>query len=93
MSSNEVTTTKVEEPVQVTRKDPKKIAAGKRLAEWGRKNREKLAQEAKAKENKSNLSYGIGAVIVIRVLGLLGYYIFKKGDNNAPKVTSVKTQK
>ena len=72
-----VTTTKTEVPLQITTKDPKKVAVGKRLAEWRRENKEKLTQEAKAQENKTNLSYGIGAVIAVGVLGLLGYYIYE----------------
>ena len=101
----QVNTTNVEVPLQVT-KDPKKVAAGKRLAEWRHKNKEKLAQEAKAESNEAQKSepnisqaYGTGAVIAVRVLGLLGYYIYnsKEGDNNDVKVTvrfvDVQTQK
>ena len=83
MASNEINATKAEEPVQVTTKNPKKVAAGKRLAECNRRNKEKLAWVAKAQESEPKLSYGVGAVISVVLLGLLGYYIYesKKADN------------
>ena len=65
MSSNEFTPTKMEEPVRVTIKNPKKVAVSERLAKWNRENRKKLAQVAKAEElaqatkaqeSKTNLS-------------------------------------
>ena len=34
-------------------KNPKEVEVGKRLAEWNRKNKEKLAQEAKAQKSES----------------------------------------
>ena len=89
-----------EVPLRVT---PKKVAAGKRLAQYNCRKKEELAQVAKAQpdeaqESESNLSYDAGAVIAVEVLGLHGYYIYesKKGDNNDIKVTlvgSVETQK
>ena len=59
------------ETQQVTTKDPKKVEAGKRLAEWNRKNKEEL--KAKGGNNKekqdssvsSTQCYGIGAIIVV----------------------------
>ena len=77
-------------------KDPKKIEVGKRLAEWNRRNKDKLAQPDKAQECEPNLSqaYGIGAVIALGVLGHLGYYIYQRGspgDNNATKATPVRS--
>ena len=78
-------------------KDPKKVTASKRLAEWHRSNKEKLAQAAKAQESEPKLTpsqaYGVGAVIAVGMFGLLGYYIYqsKKGDNNAIKVTPVRS--
>ena len=91
----------MEDPLRIMTKYPKKVEQGYRLAEWNHKNKEKLAQETKAQSNEacpdeaqeSNLSYGIGTVIVIGMLGLLGYYISKKGDKNDIKVISVETQK
>ena len=87
MENNNVTTTKAEVPVQVTTTDPKKVAAGQRLAEWHCRNKEKLAQVAKAQGSEPKLTlsqaYGIGSAKAVRVLGLLGYYIYqsKKGEN------------
>ena len=65
----QVNMTNVEEPLRVATKDLK-VAAGKKLAERSCKNKEKLAQESKAQpdealESESNLSYCVGAVIVI----------------------------
>ena len=56
MASNEVSTTNVEVSLQVTMKDPKKIAVGKRLAEWNCNNKEKLDQAAKTQESKPMLT-------------------------------------
>ena len=106
MENLQVTATKVEEPVQVMTKDPKKVAAGKRLAEWNPNNKEKLTQMAKTQESEPKLTssqaYGIGAVIAVGVLDLLGYwgvrlsgYVYqsRKGDTSkdAIKVTLVKS--
>ena len=68
------------------------------MAEYSPGNKEKLAQAAKAEENEPKLSqaYSIGAVIAVGVLGLLGYYIYQRGspgDNNATKVTPVRSVK
>ena len=98
VASNEVNTTNVEVPLQVTTKDPKKVAAGKRLDEWNRNNKEKLAQSAKTQQSEPKLTssqaYGVGAVMAVGVLGLLGYYVYqsRKGDTSkdATKVTPVR---
>ena len=81
---------------QVTTKDPRKVEAGKRLAEWNHRKKEELAQKSIAQESKLNLSqaYSTGAVIAVGVLGLLGYYIYQRsspGNNNAAKVTPVRS--
>ena len=39
MENNNFSTTNVEVPLQITMKDPKKVAQGKTLAEWNRKNK------------------------------------------------------
>ena len=67
--------TKVEEPAQMTTKDPQKVAQGKRLAEFNCRKKEELVQKSKAQESESNLSqaYGIEAVIAVGLLGFLGY--------------------
>ena len=77
----QVTTKEMKNQVQqVTTKDPKKVEAGKRLAKYNRKKREDL----KVKKNEVSQYYGIGAVLVVGVIGGLGYYIYqaKKGEVN-----------
>ena len=62
------------------------IYLSQRLAEFNHRRKEE-----QAKENKPNLSYGVGVVIAVGVLGLLGYYIYQRGspgDNNATNLTS-----
>ena len=72
---NEVT----KEPQRVTTKNPKKIEAGKRLAEHNRKKREakKIEEQVQLEKTASRVNqyYGIGAVIALGVIGGLGYYI------------------
>ena len=75
------------EPQRVTTKNPKKVEAGKRLAESNRKKRE-AKKQAKLEASGVNQYYGIGAVIALGVIGGLGYYIYraKKGEQqNNPK--------
>ena len=58
-----------------------------RLAESNRKKRE-VKKQAKLKASRVNQYYGIGAVIALRLIGGLGYYIYqtKKGEQqNNPK--------
>ena len=61
----------MKEPQQVTVKNPKKVEAGRRLAENNHKKRE---QKAKS-EAQSRVSqyYSIGAVLAVGVIGGLGY--------------------
>ena len=68
-----------EEPQRVTTKNPKKVEAGKRLAENNRKKREAKKREEQAKLEKSRVNqyYRIGAVIALGVIGGLGYYIYQ----------------
>ena len=78
------------EPQRVTTKNPKKVEAGKRLAESNHKKREaKKREQAKLEASGVNQYYGIGAVIALGVIGGLGYYIYhKKGEQpkqNNPK--------
>ena len=75
------------EPQRVTTKNPKKVEAGKRLAESSHKKRE-VKKQAKLEASGVNQYYGIGAVIALGVIGGLGYYIYrtKKGEQqNNPK--------
>ena len=66
---------------RVTTKNPKKVEAGKRLAESNRKKRE-AKKQAKLEASRVNQYYGIGAVLALGVIGGLGYYIYqsKKGE-------------
>ena len=80
------------EPQQVTTKNPKKIEAGKRLAESNHKKREAKKREEQVKLEASGVNqyYGIGAVLALGVIGGLGNYIYrtKKGEQpqqNNPK--------
>ena len=54
----------MKEPQRVTPKNPKKVEAGKRLAECNRKKREvkKREEQAKLEKRGANQYYGIGAV-------------------------------
>ena len=69
--------------------DPKKVEAGKRLAEYNRRKREELAQLAKTQSEPkltSSQYHGTGAIVAIGTLDILGYciYRFKKRE---PKET------
>ena len=60
------------QPVQrVTTKNPKKVEAGKRLAESNCKKRE-VKKESKLEASGVNQYYGIRAVIALGVIGGLG---------------------
>ena len=77
----------MKEPQRVTTKNPKKVEAGKRLAESNHKKRE-VKKQAKLETSRVNQYYGIGAVLALGVIGGLGYYIYqtKKGEQqNNPK--------
>ena len=72
---------------RVTTKNPKKVEAGKRLAESNRKKRE-AKKQVKLEASGVNQYYGIGAVLALGVISGLGYYIYrtKKGEQqNNPK--------
>ena len=75
------------EPQRVTTKNPKKVEAGKRLAESNCKKRE-AKKQAKLEASGVNQCYGLGAVIALGVIGGLGYYIYqtkKVEKQNNPK--------
>ena len=81
--------TKEPQVQRVTTKNPKKVEAGKRLAESNRKKRE-AKKQLKLEVSGVNQYYGIGVVLALGVIGGLGYYIFriKKGEQpqrNDPK--------
>ena len=72
---------------RVATKNPKKVEAGKRLAESNHKKRE-AKKQAKLEASGVNQYYGIGAVIAMEVIGGLGYYIYrtkKVEQQNNPK--------
>ena len=71
---------------QVTTKDPKKVEAGKRSAEYNRRKREELkAQKSEVKPVlDSSTCYGIGAVLAVGVIGGLGYYLYQAKVNIVP---------
>ena len=71
------------EAQRVTTKNPKKVEAGKRLAESNHKREAKKREEqAKLEASGVNQYYRIGVVIALGVIGGLGYYIYqsKKGE-------------
>ena len=63
-----------EQVQQVTTKDPKKVEAGKRLAECNRRKREQMrTQESKSKTQLTHYGAGAaGAVVAVGVLGVIG---------------------
>ena len=84
-----------QEPIQVTTKNPKRVEAGKRLAEYNRKKREDLKsmkesepqvkQQSTSEFASENMGYGIAALIAIAAVG--GYYFYTR-----PQKTSVKVR-
>ena len=73
---------------RVTTKNPKKVEAGKRLAESNRKKREAKKQaHLEASRNWKPVSqyYGIGAVLALGVIGGLGYYIYRSKKGEQPQ--------
>ena len=86
---------KIEAPAtQVTTKDPKKVAAGKRLAKYNLMKREELKRKReKEKEEKkinisytvrtnSTLTYGIGATLGV-IAVVVGYQVWKSKERKA----------
>ena len=57
---------------RVTTKNPKKVEAGKRLAESNRKKKE-AKKQAKLEASRVNQYSGIRAVVALAVIGGLGY--------------------
>ena len=82
---------------QVTTKNPKKVEAARRLAEYNHKKREEL--KVLAHKNGVNKYYDIGAVLAVGVIGGLGYYIYQAKANNIvpqqphPQQPSTQTKK
>ena len=76
---------------QVMTKDPKKVEAGKGLAEYNCRKREELkAQKSEVKPMlDSSTCYGIGAVLAVGVIGGLGYYAYQTKVNNVVPPSSL----
>ena len=79
------------EPQRVTTKNPKKVEAGKRLAESNRKKRE-AKKQVKLEASGVNQHYRIGAVIALGVIGCLGYYIYRTKKGEQPQQNNPKPQ-
>ena len=76
----------MKEPQRVTTKNPKKVEAGKRLAESNCNKREaKKREQAKLEGSGVNQYFGIGAVIALGVIGGLGYYIYRSKKVEHPQ--------
>ena len=76
----------MKEPQRVTTKNPKKVKAGKRLAESNHKKREmKKREQAKLEASVVKQYHGIGAVIALGVIRGLGYYIYRTKKGEQPK--------
>ena len=80
------------EPQQVTRKSPKKVEAGKRLAESNHEKRKAKKREEQVKLEASGVNqyYGIGAVLALGVIGGLGYYIYRSKKVEQPQQNNPK---
>ena len=74
---------------RVTTKNPKKVEAGKRLAESNHKKRE-AKKQAKLEVIGVNQYYGIGAVLALVVIGGLGYYIYRTKKVGQPQQNNPK---
>ena len=79
----------MKEPQRVTTKNPKKVEAGKRLAESNPKRRE-AKKQAKLEASGVNQYYGIGAVIALGVICCLGYYIYRTKKVEQPQQNNPK---
>ena len=74
---------------QVTTKKPKKVEAGKRLAESNCMKRE-AKKQAKLETSGVNQYYGTRDVIALGVIGDLGYYIYKSKKGEQPQKNNPK---
>ena len=77
------------EPQRVTTKNPRKVEAGKRLAESNRKKRE-VKKQTKLQASGVNQCYGIGAVLALGVIGGLGYYSYRTKKVEQPQQNNPK---
>ena len=79
----------MKEPQRVTTKNPKKVEAGKRLAESNHRKKE-AKKQVKLEVIRVNQYYGIGAVLVLGVIGGLGYYIYRTKKVEQPQQNNPK---
>ena len=80
---------------QVTMKEPKKVEAGKRLAEYNRRKREEFAQlKSESKQVEPKLTYyGAGAVVAVGTLGDISCYVNQSKTPNETPVNQPKDHK
>ena len=71
---------KITTPPQVTTKDPKKVEAGKKLAEYNKKKHKQLKQQQEQEQSNMIMSYisnsstiGIG-IGIFAIIGVIVYY-------------------
>ena len=83
-------------PTQVTTKDPKKVAAGKKLAEYNRRKKEELKEQKKNERESENSAvnltstqccYGIGAFAVAGAIIIIGYQVWKSKKKGVESFT------
>ena len=71
---------------QVTKKNSKKVEAGKRLAAHNRGRREEQRKEqAQLEKSGVNQYYGIVAILALGVISGLGYYIYRSRKGPVPR--------
>lgn len=90
--------TEEQTPIQVTTKDPKKVEAGKRLAEYNRKKKIELKQQSplhnegestksesgqQSQKADSEAYYTVGGIMVLGLVGGFVYFIYRKKDQIA----------
>ena len=82
-------------PTQVTTKDPKKVEAGKKLAEYNRRKKEELKEQKKNEWESENSAvnltstqcYGIGAFAVAGAIIIVGYQVWKSKKKGVESFT------
>ena len=82
-----------QEPIQITTKNPKKVEAGKIMAEYNRKKREELKmmkeskpqvkQQTTSEFTSENMGYGIAVFIAIAEVCV--YYLYTRPKNSPVK--------